>query len=1234
MDVSLDLANKFEKGRKKMSKKSMLLVMVALAMCLCFSAVSFAQEITGSLTGTVRDANGAAVPNATVTITDPSKNNIVVRTITTNSDGEYSAPNLATSTFSVTVEAPNFKKAVSTGVKIDVGAHRTLDIQLAAGKIDETVTVQADAVAVELATPTAGTVINGDQVRELSLNNRNWVQLVAIAPGVSNDLADQVYVGTTNPEGQANTINIAVNGGRSSQNTFTVDGADVTDRGSNITIQAYPSVDSIGEFKVLRSLYPAESGRSGGGQVNIVTRSGGQKFHGSGFEFIRNDAFNANTVINNSITGTPPFGRDSNGKAKRAPFRYNNFGWTISGPVYFLNFGEHDPGDSFFKRYEKTFFFFSEEWRRDHRFSAAGNVNVPDANLRAGKFPIDVCVNRNNAPAETCTPGNPGYLPANTALSPSMYSPSALAYLNGIYAKLPLPNNPSATNPYILNAALPNVSNFRQEIIKIDHSFSEKLSGYYRYERDEIPTIDGNSLFSSGSSLPGVATTSTNSPGRTHTLQMTYVSNSNLIFEARYNYGYGAILSHTIGLLNNTITSVPMTLPFANQRDRIPTIGGTTGNGFANIQGFGPYDNFSWKQNVTGSMTWISGSHTMKFGIVDSWYRKNENALAGNNEGLFNNSFSSTLPAGIVLPANISATTAANLARFANFLVGNVNASTFSQASFDYTADLRQKAIEAYAQDEWKFRPGLTLYYGVRYSYFGAPWDKNGRLSTFDPSLYKAANAPQVTGKGVRVLNVAGVPNGNWCNGIIVNSQNFTTGPTALNCAPTASPFGKYVIDVNKTDFAPRVGLAWDPFGKGRTSIRTGYGIYHEQVLNGTFEQNIGTNPPYQVTAINPSATRLDAPITGTSASATVQSLRAVQTHWNTPYMQHWSLDFQQQIDKNTIVTIGYFGSKGTHMIGATELNDIKPGVALNTTCAQGDHYYAQVPAPTLVTCQPANYIFRNNATQPGNPNGADTDTLILDQIRPYRGFRSIVMIEPRYNSSYHSMQVFAQRRFSGASQVNLAYTWSKNMTDNQTDRSTAPQDTYNIRGERSRATLDRTHVFNVNYIYELPFFKGRHDFTSNVLGGWQASGIFVYNSGLPFTVTTSNFDPAGTGFILANPAGRPNVTCDPNANAPHTPQQYFNTSCFTTVTTSTTIGNAGRGIIHGPSTVRFDFTMSKNVRFSESVRLQLRAEAFNIFNHTNFRSFGSLNNTSSVFGTISGFRDPRIMQFGAKISF
>jgi hypothetical protein len=1180
--------------------------MTAIAMFLAMSISAVAQEVTGSIVGTVRDTSGAAVPGATVTITDSLKDNIVVRTITTNDNGDFSVPNLTISVYTVTVEAQNFKRSVNTDVKVDVGQRRQLDVILQAGRIEETVTIESDPVAVELSTPTVGTVINGDQVREISLNNRNFVQLVALAPGVSSDLADQVYVGTVNPEGQANTINLSVNGARSSQNTFTVDGADITDRGSNLTIQAYPSVDSIGEFRVLRSLYPAESGRSGGGQVNVVTRSGTDRFSGNFFEFVRNEKFNANDFFTNQNRAA---GVDENGKARRRPFRYNNFGWTIGGPVYFFNFGDRDPNDSFFSKQKGTYFFFSQEWRKDIRYPTLTST-VPSLAQRQGIFSVPICL---QATGTTCTT----ILPAGTPLSTLRPINSvAQQYLTNIYNKLPAPN--SGTNGLLFPTL--NKADFRQEIIKIDHNFTKNWSMYYRYQQDKIPTLDANALFSSGSGLPGVSTTETNSPGNAHTFQSTYVLNPRMIFEGRYNYSYGAILSKNVGLLALANSPITVSLPYSVTRDRVPTI---TGNGFSALQGFGPYDNFSDKHNWSGSFTLISGNHTMKFGAIYSLYRKNENALtggtAGSNEGTFSGFNTPGATTALIAPGGNSAQQ-----QFANFLLGtNV---TFNQASFDYTADLRQKTFEWFAQDEWRFRRNLTLYYGVRYSFFGSPWDKNGRLSNFIPELFDSAAAPLVTGAGNRIAGAGK----NFCNGLIVNTQNYQTGPPAFNCTPALSPWGKFVIKVPKTDFAPRVGLAWDPFGKGRTSIRTGYGIYHEQVLNGNQLQQIGLNPPYQqvctVTGVS-----LSNPVPGgnctAAASAAAPNIRGVQANWKTPYMQHWSLDWQQQLTSNTIFTIGYYGSKGTNLIGAFELNALPPGFAISrgpTGCAVGSSTTPTAPCQTQGT---------------GFFSGAQTR--ILDQIRPYRGYQSINMVQPRYNSNYHSMQFSAQHRFSGASQVNFAYTWSKNLTNNQTDRSTAPQNSYDIESEWSRATLDRRHIFTANYVYELPFFNKRSDFVGKVLGGWQVSGVVSYSTGLPLTAAINaalgSFDAAGLGIIPAIIAGpRPNVICDPNEGGTRNQQQWFNTSCFTQnpPTTATNIpnivGSAGRGIIEGPSRRRVDFTLTKNIRFNETMRLQLRGEAFNIFNWVSYNTI-DLRVQASTFGQVTGVRDPRVLQFGAK---
>ena len=1238
------------------------LFIIAAAMILSLSFTTSAQDITGSINGTVRDVSGAVIAGATVTITDSQKDNTVVRTVTTNEDGEFSAPNLQVSVYDVTVEAANFKKSISTGLKLDVGQRRSLDVTLEAGNVSEVVTVEAAPVAVELTTPTASTLITGDQVREISINNRNFVQLVTLAPGVSSNLADQVYVGTTNPEGQANTVPISINGARSSSNTFTVDGADITDRGSNLTIQAYPSVDSIGEFKVLRALYPAESGKSGGGQINVVTRSGTDEFHGSLFEFVRNEQFNANSFLNNRVATN----RDENGKARRPAFRYNNYGFTVGGPVIFLRWGERDPNDSFFAKVPKTYFFFSEEQRKDRRYTTL-NAQVPSAGLRQGVFSVPICL-RGTIPTGTPSPTNPRtcsqILPAGTPISTlAAINPVAQSYLTNIYNKIPLPNN----GVFGLISPSSAKADFRQEILKIDTSFTRNWSAYYRYQRDTIPTIDVNTLFGSGSGIPGVSTSETDSPGRAHTLQTTYVINPNLIVEGRYVYSYGAIVSNTTGLLSQSVSPISVPLPYTVDDDRVPQINVTN---LANLQSFGPYNNFSDKHEWSGNLTWIFGSHTTKFGASFSKYRKNEdNGLGGTPQGIFSN-FLNTTPISAVQglvcadPANPTQVLNANCPTgqhtteqsFANFLLG-FNTS-FTQTKYRLTADFRQRNFEAYAQDEYRIKSNLTLYYGVRYSFFGSPWAANGLLSNFVPQLYNPAQAPQVSGNGNRIAGT-----GNYCNGLIVNAQNYQTGPSVYNCTPIASPFGQYVVEAPKLNFAPRVGLAWDPFGEGKTSIRTGYGIYHEQTLIGTFETHLGSNPPYQET-ITVNNTRLDQPVpTGSSptvvASNAVPALvRGVDTDYKTPYYQHWSLDWQQQWTNNTLTSVGYYGSKGTHLIGVVDINLLPEGYAASlgsTACAPANSAGTTRTAP----CQA---IDANGYAVPFTTS----PSTILDQIRPYRGWRGISMIKPMFNSNYHSLQVSATQRFSGASQVQLAYTWSKNLTDNQTDRSTAPQNPYNIDAEYGRSQLDRRHIFTVNYVYELPFFDKQQDFVGKVLGGWQVSGLVTYQTGLPFTPTFGGFDPAGIGFLNASsPAGgRPYVFGDPMQAGPvqgnpdplcqltisqggraadevRTPQTWFNPCAFQTTTNFGGVtgakplaGDAGRGVIQGPPTFRVDFTLSKNIRFTEHLRLQLRGEAFNVFNHTNFTTLALAGSTPNTFGQITGTRDPRVLQFGIKFYF
>ena len=1167
---------------------------LTVALFLGLSAVAFAQEITGSINGTVKDSVGAAVKDATVTITDSDKK-VVVRTLSTNDDGEFSAPLLPVAFYDITVEAPNFKKHVESQVKVNVNERRTVEVTLEAGNISEVVTVTSDLLQVNTQSAAASNIINGDQVRQLSLNNRNFVQLITLSPGVSANIADQIYVGSTNPIGQSNALQISVNGVRSSSNTYAVDGADTTDRGANLTVQTYPSVDAIAEFTVLRSLYPAESGRSAGGQVNVVTKSGTADYHGDLYEFVRNERLNANTFTSNR---TAPLGLDSNGKAKRAPFRYNNFGGTFGGPVMLPRFGEGGPA---YKKFSNTFFFYSQEMRRVIVYPSF-STTVPTAALRQGIFPQDVCIGPVATPCSTI-------LPAGTSLPQNLRSPLAAAYVQDIYNNLPLPAD-SAGNLFF---PARGIFNFTQELVRVDHKFNDKLSAYYRFENDAIPTIDPIGLFGQGGGQPFVSTTQSSSPGRTHVGRATFVQSPTTVWEFGGSYSWGDVPSKVIGLLaNENSPDIVSHLPqfsFPVTRGRVPTI---TGNGFTALQTFGPYSDFSYNKAAFGTLSKVFGAHTTKYGVNFSKIRKHENSLGGFNEVRYTAvSSTPTRPTTQIggPPGNTTATSTTNQL-WANFLLGNFQ--EYRQNQFDLTADLSSSSIEAFAQDEWRYKSNITVYYGVRFSRFGQPWDRNGRMTSFNPAAYSASQAFQILANGNRVAGT-----GNPLNGIMMNSQSTVAGAAV-------SPWGKAVAPT-RNNFAPRVGIAWDPFKKGTTSVRAGYGVYFDQ-LSFSFPETdlVARNPPFQQQIVVAPAT-LDNPLAGTTAvNLSVQDVSGIDQNFKTPYVQSWSLDVQHQLGSKTLVTAGYFGSRGTHLSGVLDENLLPPGFALTQTCRTNN-----VNPPTFGPCQTPGQVFTSSGT------GANGEA-ILNQIRPFRGYGAVRMLETRFNSNYHSLQVTGQRRFSRSSQINLAYTWSKNMTNSQNEFATAPQNPYDLHAEYARANLDRRHVLSVNYIYELPFFQKQENATGKLLGGWQISGITYYFTGLGFSPATSSNDPAGLGLLGSSPsAARPDVICDPNANAPHTFVQFFNKACFANPPAGVNrVGNAGRNTIMGPSTTRFDATLAKSIRLTETSSIQLRWEVFNIFNHTNFTTLGLNITTPSTYGFVTGVRDPRNMQLGVKFLF
>ena len=502
---------------KSMAGKCLAVFLVVFSL----SCTSFGQNTTGTILGTVSDSKGGAIANVTVTITN-SDQNVVVRTITTDEQGQFAVPLLPVGRYSVRAEAPGFKKAVHSGLVLNVGDKLAVNLTLEVGAVSETVTVEATSLQVDTQSATATGVISGTQLKELSLNSRNYAQLVLLVPGASDSgNSDQIFPGATAPLG-TNVMSFQINGNRREENNWQVDGADNVDRGSNLTLLSFPSIDAISEFRVVRGVYDAESGRSAGAQVNVITRSGTSNLHGGLYEFFRNDDLNANSFVNNSA------------KVRRPPLRYNNFGGTLGGPVYI-------PG--IYKQRDKTFFFVSEEARRIVTYSNPV-ATIPYSGMNNGQFNHVVCTQWANSN------GSPGACQAyGTSIPSTSFDPIATAYINDIFSKFPAPNAPTATNPFRDLPTLGNIFNFREDMVKIDHVFSPKLTVNGKYLNDTNPTIEAGGLFTSMPVL-GIATTSTHAPGHQDNIAATFTPNPRFLIDAGYRYSYGALISHVTGAEN------------------------------------------------------------------------------------------------------------------------------------------------------------------------------------------------------------------------------------------------------------------------------------------------------------------------------------------------------------------------------------------------------------------------------------------------------------------------------------------------------------------------------------------------------------------------------------------------------------------------------------------------------------------------------------------------------------
>ena len=1138
-----------------------------------WSAPVFAQETTGTILGNVTDSSGAIVPGAEITITNTDRN-AVIRILKTDKGGNYNAPQLPVGNYAVKVEMKGFKTTAESGIVLNVNDHLTKNESLTVGAVTETVAVEGGALQVDTQSAAATGLITGTQVRELALSSRNYEQLVALMPGVTADIGDALYAGVSAPGGNTNETAFSLNGSFGTGNNWTVDGADNVDRGGNFTLLNYPSVDAIDEFKVLRGNYNAEYGRSSGGQVNVITRSGTSKFHGGVYEFFRNNVLDANDWLSKQSDPVTP----------RAPFRYNDFGGTFGGPIWIP--GHYNVAKN------KTFFFFSEEVRRVVQ-SGPTQSTVPNLQERGldpatGNVPTfasPVCL----VQLQTDADGN-SFCPAgsaSTTIPQTLINPAATAYLHDVYAHVPIPQD---TDNDLLIANESNIFNYRQEIFRLDQTFNQKWSGFLRIMLDTIPTVEGGGLFN-GNSIPNVAQTTTQSPGKNLVGSISTVFTPRLLNQVEYAWSYGAVISSNTGPLgasNSPDVAGAIQLPFPETLNRIPSVG--FGTSTASFYGFGSYGDYNKNNNLFDNLTLIQGNHTLKFGGSYIHYQKSENS-GGNNAGqyLFQSSFD----------PNLDSSPAAEWHQeYAYFLLGQ--STNFTQLQQDIRAIINQNEFEVYGQDEYRFRPNLTISYGVRYSRFRQPTDAHGHATSFDPGQFVAGNAPALDDQGflctpqTAPCSGGNVPNPNYnaLNGIIIGDTN--------------SPYGSAIANQTILNFAPRIGIAWDPTKSGKTSVRAGYGVFVESPGVGFVENSVFSNPPFVGTTTIPNAPLDNPGFVQAAPNNSPNPLSGTAPNFKQPYIQQWDLDIQRELPYNVIADLGYYGSKGTHLLAVVDVNQPIPGA------------YAPIYGAGLINS--------------GNEN-------LLNGIRPFVGYGGIDEYASVFKSNYHSLQASLQKRFTADSLITVNYTWSKNLTNVPYDPNyTVPQDSRNRGSEYSYSRFDQRHVFNTDFVYQLPFFKQQRGFEGHLLGGWEFSGIVSVTSGHWLDPSTADGnDPGGLGLntgVVGNTV-RPNQNGNPNLGAPHKAGQWFNSAVFFSAPPDqTTAGDAKKNSILGPGRQNWDLTLMKNIRAFENSTFQFRIETFNTFNHTSYAFVDTNISDGSTYGTVVGAHSPRILQLGLKYNF
>jgi len=1187
--------------------KSRLLILI---LCLLAAPLSLrAQSTSGSMSGTVQDKNGAAISNARVVVTDQSRQTSFATT--TDGEGRFTFAQLQPSRYNIKVESSGFRKLELKNVVLNANDKLSVgDMTLEVGAVEQVVEVVSEGQQLKTESGERSDALVGEQLQNVAVNSRTYLALAAVTPGV-------VVTGNFQTAGHAGLGTISANGARFNQNQLTLNGVGNVDTGNNGDQLATVSLDSVQEYKILTSNYQAEYGRSAGAQINVVTKSGGKEFHGSGYLFHRHEGLNANNWKNN---------RDG---LSRNLYRFNDAGYTIGGPVKIP------------KLEDKLFFFWSQEFQRQLRPQGRRDVTVPTALERKGDF--SQSVDKNGAPVFISDPtkldANGKRLPctaANTLTNPGgcfvngqqlhvipqgrLYAPGL-----GILNIFPMPNAQSPLNKgFNFTTQTPDSYPRREDMLRIDANLSNnwKMFGHFLNNYDSVTSDYGS--FVLGSNTPFGTPITDIRPGRSYAVGVTTIISPTTTNEFTWGYSHNQINIDPVndGLTRSKtgLSNLPVLFPSAIQDDFIPRFQ-FNGTRINNEPTFGtnnaPFFNYNTTIDWIDNFSKVWNQHLFKAGVYLQRSRKDQTSFA-NSSGQFNFGDSSSNPNDTGFG-------------FANAALGVFN--SFNQASQYATGKYRYTNLEFYLQDTWKAARRLTLDYGMRFYLIQPQYDSSLQTATFlperfDPSKTVRLYRPAMDGstkiafdpitKEKRPASDIGK--------IVTNSGTLFNG-----IAQADKDVSKYLMENRGLQYGPRLGIAFDVTGKQNIVVRAGAGIFYDRFQgNETFDML--TNPP---TTLAPTLVNgFIKDINPNNVIFAPFGLNAFSFEGKLPTVYNYSLGVQSKLPYELLLDVAYVGSASRHLLQRLNINPIPYG---------------------------ATFKLQNQDPTKDSKATLGSSAFDADFLRQYQGLGSITLHQMGGTSNYNSLQVGLNRRFARGVFFGVAYTWSKALATVTNDGDFIRIDGNTRLANYGPAGFDRRHNLSINYIYDLPniamhFGGADNKVTRAIFGGWQLSGITRFQSGSPF----------GVGFSIPN-IGNQNITgsytegarvrliSDPLQGTSGDPYHRLNPAAFTVPAVGSIGLDAPVNYLVTPGVSNWDMSLQKTFSIKEDVRLQLRADAFNVFNHTQFSGINSTINFTSLtnstptnlpfnadgtlrdkngFGTVSGARDPRIMQLVVRLQF